>query len=403
MSSSIHGAPEPVRPRPPLQPERALHPGESVAPERRRPAIPDAEREFFVQEFRGVTIVVSLPVLDEEAVAPLARAVRGFDAGDTRLALVVADRVDAQRLAAATGGAATIVAPAIWTDDALADLWITTTDARVVLVVAADPGAVAETAGFVAAGLGASKVVLTDPGGGWGDPPKSFVDLELHSEALGAALRERGIGNLLPAAQTALLGGAFSVNLCRAQDIELELFTFDGAGTLLTLGGYVQLTPLRVDDLPAVERLVAQGVADGVLKPRDRAQVARIAVGGLGARVVRTGHLAGIVGIETEAYGRDGLGEISALITVSEFSGAGSGGLLVDGLVERARSAGLRAVFAVTVSDDASAFFRRRGFREVSRDAVPAVKWRGYDPERLARARCFWQDVAPQAGAPASD
>ena len=77
------------------------------------------------------------------------------------------------------------------------------------------------------------------------------------------------LGNLLPAAEAALRGGAYSVNLCRAEDLELELFTFDGAGTLLTLGGYLTLAELRVDDLPAVEALVGSGVS------RRRAQAAR--------------------------------------------------------------------------------------------------------------------------------
>lgn len=388
----IHGSPAPLRPRPALPIEHAVHPGE-LPPSSPREGIPPSERAFFVQEFRDVTIVVSLPVLEDDAVDALVRAVREFEAGGTRFVLVVADRADARRLSDAVGGLAVVGSPTVWHDDALARLWITATDERVMAVVAARPDGVAETAGFVAAGLGASKVVFTDPGGGWGDPPRSFVDLDLHREPLGAALRERGIGNLLAAAETALRGGAFSVNLCRAQDIELELFTFDGTGTLLTLGGYVHLAELRVDDLPAVEKLVAQGVADGVLKPRTRAEVARMAVGGLGARVVRTGHLAGIVGLETDAYGREGLGEISGLITVSEFSGAGSGGLLVDGLLARAGEQGLRALFAVTVSDDAARFFLRRGFHEVPRDAVPAAKWDGYDPERLARARCFWHEV----------
>jgi amino-acid N-acetyltransferase len=391
MSSSIHGAPEPVRSRPPLRAERGNRAAAAPAGDPR--AVPGTERAFFVEEFRGVTIVLSLPLLTDDALEPLARTVRGFDEGDTRLVLVVADAESAARLHAVLGEVAVLTAPTAWSDDALAGLWVAVTDARTVVVVAADPTAVAESAGFVAAGLGASKVVLTDPEGGWGDPPRSFVDLELHRDELEAGLRARGAARLLDAAETALRGGAYSVNLCRAQDIELELFTFDGAGTLLTLGGYVHLTELRVDDLPAVERLVAQGVADGVLKPRSREQVARMAVAGLGARVVRTGHLAGIVGLETEPYRSDGLGEVSALITVSEFSGAGSGGLLVDGLVERARGAGLRALFAVTVSDDAAAFFVRRGFREVPRDNVPASKWDGYDPERLVHARCFWFDL----------
>lgn len=130
-----------------------------------------------------------------------------------------------------------------------------------------------------------------------------------------------------------------------------------------------------------------------MLKPRDRADIARMAVGGLGARVLRTGHLAGVVGLETDSYTGEGVGEVSGLITVSEFSGAGAGGLLLDGLVARAAALGLGALFAVTVSDDAAAFFTRRGFREVGPESVPSAKWRDYDPARLAVVRCFWRDV----------
>ena len=73
---------------------------------------------------------------------------------------------------------------------------------------------------------------------------------------------------------------------------------------------------------------------------------------------------------------------------MSEFSGAGAGGLLISALLKRALDRGLTSVFAVTVSDDAAAFFLHRGFTEVSRDDVPPGKWTGYHPERLARARC---------------
>lgn len=359
--------------------------------------IPETERSFFVAEFRGATIVVSLPVAPEEGIAALVRSVDGFAPGDTRFVAVVPDRAVAGQIvdAAAEHGisVAVLSSPVVWHDAALARLWMTTADERFVVVVASAADAVAETAGFVSARLRATKMVLTDPGGGWGSPPRSFVELSRHQRELGNALRDRGAGGLLPAAMTALRGGAASVNLCRPEDVEIELFTFDGAGSVLTLGGYIELTDLRVDDLPAVEALVSQGVSEGILKPRSREEVARMAVGGLGARVSRTGHLAGVVGLETDAYGREGLGEISSLITVSEFSGAGSGGLLVDGLAERAREVGLRALFAVTVSDDAAVFFLRRGFREVPREAVPPAKWQGYDPARLAAARCFWKDV----------
>ena len=353
---------------------------------RQAPVITPAERAFFVEEFRGVTIVIGLPVLTAEAVAGLARTVSGYAGGDTRFVLVVHDDDAAARVAAPIHAGRTVPAPLQWNADALAELWIATTDARVLVVVAE---ATVQAAARIAAGLGASKLVLTDPAGGWGDPPRSFAELRRHRRALERALAERSTPGLLDAVENALRGGAFSVNLCRPEDVELELFTFDGAGTLITLNGYLAISDLRVDDFAAVEDLVTRGVDSGILKPRSRQQIARMMVGGLGARVIRTGHLAGLVGLEVDAYGTEGVGEVSGLITVSEFSGAGAGGLLIDALLNRARDQGLTRVFAVTVADDAAAFFLHRGFTEVARDEVPAGKWQGYHPDRLARARCF--------------
>jgi amino-acid N-acetyltransferase len=135
-------------------------------------------------------------------------------------------------------------------------------------------------------------------------------------------------------------------------------------------------------------------VADGLLKPRSTEEVAALAATGLGARVVGSGHLAGIVSLDTEAYRAERLGEVACLTTVSRFSGAGAGGLLIDHLVERARADGLRAVFAVTVSDAASAFFARKGFAAVDPTTVPEQKWAGYDPRRRAQARVLWRTLA---------
>lgn len=379
--AEIRANPAPKRPRPIVPRERDSAP------------IPAGERAFFVEEFRGVTIVVSLPTLTHAGVEAVARTVAGFAPGDTRFVLVVDTAEDAARLRTALPVPTALVTPhTVWEDEGVAQLWLTVADDHPVVAIAR-PDGVAETAGFLAAGLRASKVVLTDAGGGWGDPARSFADLDLFRDGLMAELSGRGAGNVLPAAEAALRGGAYSVNLCRAEDLELELFTFDGVGTLLTLGGYLTVAELRVDDLPAVEALVARGVSDGVLKPRSRAEIARMAVGGLGARVIRTGHLAGVVGLETDRYAGEGVGEVSGLMTVSEFSGAGAGGLLLDQLVTRAAGMGLDALFAVTVSEDAAAFFVRRGFHEVGRDEVPTAKWGDYDPARLAVARCFWRNV----------
>ena len=269
-----------------------------------------------------------------------------------------------------------------------AELWLAVHDAPAV-VVAVDPGTEATVAAELATAVRALKLVVTDPEGGWGEPPHSFVDVTDRESDHRDALADRQGGVVVPAIDRALDGGVLNANLCRALDLDRELFTFDGTGTLFTRGGYLRLDRLRVDDLPAVESLVDQGVRGGVLKPRSRVEVARLAVTGLGARVIGGDHLAGLVSMERDAYRADVVGEVACLYAVSRFSAAGAGGLLVDGVLAQAAAEGLRAVFAVTVSDLAADFFARKGFDEVGHDDIPAAKWDGYDPARRATARVF--------------
>ena len=363
-------------------------------------SVPAEERAFYVDEFAGATIVVALAEPDPATVRSIGRAATALAGGGSRLVLVVGtstetiggDRVE---LAAALPSAPVVLTgSAEWVGDAspdwMARLWLAITDQSEV-VVEVSAGTESLVAADLAAHLRALKLVLTDPGGGWGNPARSFVDVHDPARGFEAALADRQGGAIVAAVRTALAGGVTSVNLCPPQDIDEELFTFDGVGSLFTSGDYLRLDPLRVDDLPAVEGLVAQGTADGLLRPRTRLEVACLAVTGLGARVQSSGHLAGLVSLDSAAYEAERLGEVACLYTVSRFSGAGAGGLLVDGLAERAADLRLRAIFAVTVSTEAAAFFARQGFAEVGHDQLPPAKWAGYDAQRKAQARCFWR------------
>ena len=359
--------------------------------------VPASERAFYVDEFAGETVVAAIGAPGPATLAAVRRAARSLGEGRGRLLLVVDRAVadEAAVLGVLPSEPVVLDAPAgelsaHW----LADLWLAITD-RQEVVVGADPGQGSTVGARLAVAVRARKLVLTDERGGWGRPPRSFADIETHAEAFRTQLADRQDGAVVAALQTALDGGVVNVNLCRPEDIDHELFTFDGAGTLFTSGSYVALDRLRVDDLPAVERLVAQGTADGLLRPRTRTEVARLAVGGLGARVVGSGHLAGIVSLDAETYRDHGLGEVACLYTVSRFSGAGAGAQLIDGLVGLASDQGLDAVFAVTVSDVAAAFFDRKGFDEVPHDQIPRAKWAGYDPERRAQARAFVRAIEP--------
>src|SRR5205085_10807027 len=139
-----------------------------------------------------------------------------------------------------------------------------------------------------------------------------------------------------------------------------------------------------IDDFHEVERLVARGQREGLLKPRAGSEIARLLLGGFGAWIGRQ-HLAGIGALHVTPYTADFAGEVAGLYTMTRFKGERIGRRLVRRLVAEARAMHLRYVFAVTANDEAARFFRGEGFRAASADEVPAVKWQNYDPARRAR------------------
>ncbi len=333
-----------------------------------------AEREFFREEFRRSTIVLALGDPDVESAAGV---IRDLSAGECRV-IVVARHADLAATKAFDSDGAE--APASMDD--LAALWAGLEDRGVrVIGVHDDPaGPAADLAGR----LGVAKLAITDSGGGWG---RSFASAEDLDDGAGT----RPV--VADAVRRALEGGVGGVNVCRAVDLDVELFTFDGAGTLFSSDAYVQVSRLRADDLTVVEQLVARGVAEGHLRARPRREVVRLALGGLGARVGPGRHLAGFGSLEVERYEADGLAEITCLYTVNRYEGEGVAGRLVEGLLDAARRTGVTAVFACTVSSRAAALFGRSGFREVSQDRIPDAKWVDYDPDRRRRLSTHWFDL----------
>ncbi len=346
-----------------------------------------AERAFFLEEFRQRTLLIAVAggeVPTEASVDDLVTLVKVLRANESRVVLMATggDSLGPAALAERFG---VDVRPMPNDPDELAELWIDLTGEG--LVVVRVDASVVDAGADLATRLRAEKLLLTDPRGGWGLPPRSFADLS------DLEVVPEGREAVALAVRAALGGGVSSVNLCRLGELDAELFTFDGAGTLFTRDAYVRVSPLTIDDFPVVEELVSRGVQEGFLRPRPRAEVVRVAFGGLGARVAHSGHVAGIGSLETARYDDDKVGEVACLYTVNRFSGEGAGGQLLEGLVASAMDRGLEAVFACTVSERAAAFFERHGFYDVPREHVPAAKWVGYDPQRMARVRVLWLDL----------
>jgi N-acetylglutamate synthase-like GNAT family acetyltransferase len=225
--------------------------------------------------------------------------------------------------------------------------------------------------------LGVHKLVVVDPRGGLHSETaqRSFIDaptaLRLaHSGAELGGWRANEIERIVDA----LRSGVEAVNLTTAADIEAELFTYEGAGTLVTADDYCRVAPLRADDFAQAHDLLDRGEREGFLLPRDAHARARLLLCGYGAWF--EGRLAGVAGLETGMYRRERFAEVVGLYTITRFKGEGVGSDIIDHLLGVAEEKGCRAVFACTANDRAATFFMKNGFERVAPSDVPAEKWK---------------------------
>jgi len=394
------------------------------------------EKQFYLDEFRGRTLVFSVP-LDELArdtdYERLAAITRELLTNDTRVIVIVgtpnsgrgeqvlrrlqrrlgplifdeasiplfADR--RSRSGAFLKLEGTASAQPSTTSALLTTVWSVLRRGPLFVGVVAGIGPAEGTtfAREIAVRLRVHKLVLVEPQGGIvGADGKqlSFMDEAMLDALLRVGQAEwAGLAARRPtfeAARGALLGGVSSVNLCALAGIARELFTYEGSGTLFTHADYCRIERVGIDDFAEVERLIERGQREGVLKFRTPEEVAALLVNAYGA-TIGAHHLAGICALLTEPYAAEHAGEIVGLYAITRFKGEGVGGRLVARALADARAAKLAYVFACTAEERAQAFFERQGFRRVRTSDVPAAKWAGYDPRRKAQVAIYRTDLAP--------
>jgi amino-acid N-acetyltransferase len=384
--------------------------------ELRQPGEPFGEKDFYLAEFRGRSVLVAAAPgsLDTD---PLAAVVADLVRNDTRVLLCWPATTPAaeRRLRGALGrargigrrrgqGPVAFVSVAAGCEEAealRAQLWAVLRREKLCVLTAGAPvdPVFARPAAALASALRIPKLVLLDPEGGLLAEQRtrlSFVDgnmldtLLRHGQAEWSGLGERRA--LLVAVRAALDGGVESVNLCTPAGIADELFTYRGSGTLFTRGDYCRVAPLGLDEFARAERLLERGQREGLLKLRSPEEIARVLAVGFGATIDR--HLAGVAGLLTEPYAAERAGEIVGLYTITRFKGEGIGERLVTRLLAEGADRGLAYVFACAVDERAMQFFERLGFERVGAEGVPAAKWAGYDARRRARVAVFRRRLA---------
>jgi amino-acid N-acetyltransferase len=402
----------------------------------RRAAVVFTEKEFYLDEFRGRTLLFSVhhaaPADRLKALGEVARdlllndtrvlVLLGGPAARERAALRALERPLAGlpsasqvplpfpqlRLSPADGArpvvslpAADVTAPAI-SDALLVQLWdiMRATPFFLGLCDAETPEQLAAFAARLGARLRVHKLVIADPAGGiesaGSGRPLSFMDESMTAQLLAAGEAESvGLGSrraLLDAVRMGLVDGISSINLCTLDGVARELFTYEGSGTLFTREDYCKVERLSLDDFHEVEKVLERGQREGYLKVRTPAEIAPILFSGYGATIGQH-HLAGVCSLQTERYQAERAGEIVGLYTITRFKGEGVGVKLIDCMKNVGRERRLAYLFACTTQERVGQFFERQGFRQIPLDAAPPGKWVGYDDARRRGLLCYRFDL----------
>ncbi|MBI1816050.1 MAG: GNAT family N-acetyltransferase [Deltaproteobacteria bacterium] len=395
-----------------------------------------SEKEFYLDEFRGRTLVLALPLREFAGDAEydaLGAVARELLRNDTRVLLIFGGtgRLSGEQLlrrlqrrlgpllfheetlplfSQVRGQRGRTTAFAQLSDAALADpdaamgvlakVWGILRGGPLLVGAVEDEAALCTVSAAVAERFGVHKLVLVEPQGGitgTDGQQLSFMDeptlatLLNEGEAEWAGLADRR--GTLRVVRTALAGGVGSVNLCSLAGLARELFTYEGSGTLFTLQDYCRVERLRIDEFEEVERLIERGQREGFLKFRSQEEISEILLTGYGA-TISTHHLAGVCALVTAPYADACAGEIVGLYTVTRFKGEGVGARLIQRVLIDAGEQGLDYVFACTTEERAQAFFERQGFRPVASAAVPEAKWKNYAAARRDRVAVYRLDIS---------
>ncbi len=367
-----------------------------------------AEKSFYLDEFRGNTLCISVRLSEIEApgCAPW-RLLRELAANHTRVVLLAGCSDPARkrkRLGEVVNGPpprknpVTVHAIERPSDGQLATVWNTLRRQPIFAATVPSRHLLAR-AEWITSRLRIQKWVIAQAGGGLRTPGGtqiSFMDDSVLTETLRQGAAEwagfEKRRTTLEAIQQALRNGVEAVNLCSPDRIATELYTYEGAGTLFTLEDYCRVERLGIDDYDEVERLLERGRREGFLKKRSRDEIDAILLNGFGATIGRN-HLAGVCALLTTPYRRARAGEIAGLYTLTRFKSEGVGRRLLDHIAAGAKEAGLRYLFACTSDANAADFFTRQGFQSVGRSGVPAAKWRDYPRRRLDLVTVLRRDL----------
>lgn len=238
-----------------------------------------------------------------------------------------------------------------------------------------------EIAEAVAVTLGADKLIFLDRQAGLNGDDGGLIRQSTVSEAAQLNVADTEQARLRDAACRACSSG---VKRCHLISFEKEgalleeLFTHDGAGTLIAQNPYEQARSADIDDIASIVELIRPLEESGALVKRSRErleeEIHHFLILERDGRVIACAAL--------YPFEEEKVGEIACVATHPDYRGTGRAEQLLNALLARARAMALTQVFALTTQS--THWFLEQGFATGSQDQLPEEKQRLYNWQRNA-------------------
>ncbi len=161
-----------------------------------------------------------------------------------------------------------------------------------------------------------------------------------------------------------------------------ELFTRDGAGTLISHERYEKIRPALIDDVAGIIELIRPLEEDGTLLRRSRERLEEEI--GQFSVIDRDGSVIGCAALYPFSDGHSG--ELACVVVHPDYRSGERGDLLLEQIEKRARQQGIARLFVLTTRT--AHWFRERGFVPATVDDLPDEKRSLYNYQRNSQVYC---------------
>lgn len=209
-----------------------------------------------------------------------------------------------------------------------------------------------------------------------------FAELQTVKQQLASCADQQLLGVLQALVQSCEHGVKRSHLISYADDGALlqELFTRDGAGTLITEDQYEQVRTAQIGDVGGILEIIQPLEAEGKLVKRSRElleqEINQFTV------IDRDGMIIACAALYP--YPEHGSGEIACVATHADYRGADRGERLLAALETKAAGMGLSKVFILTTRT--AHWFQEQGFLPATLEDLPPKKLALYNYQRNSKA-----------------